>query len=153
MIGGVTVVRCSRDDAMFFTSDAEKEGINEGLGSLLSFSPYLTFSLERATYGVRLFEKIASLQLSHSVVLSLTAANLRCDPVICAGDWKEKLASILLEPFVAHFKYAKDQVSKGGVNGLDEYSNKSAASGYKGWSSTCPRNKKGSASKRAMLGL
>ncbi|GKB57130.1 hypothetical protein Tco_0913316 [Tanacetum coccineum] len=125
MIGGVTVVRCSRDDAMFFTSDAEKEGINEGLGSLLSFSPYLTFSLERATYG------IASLQLSHSVVLSLTAANLRCDPVICAGDWKEKLASILLEPFVAHFKYAKDQVSKGGVNGLDEYSNKSAASGYK----------------------
>ncbi|GJY74893.1 protein STRUBBELIG-receptor family 8 [Tanacetum coccineum] len=132
-------------------------------------------------------QKIASLQLSHSVVLSLTAANLRCDLVICNGDWKEELAYGLLEPFVAHLKYAKDQLSKGGnsikhsapdpafwftvqrfvrfvstpeilerfitiereianidcsiltnvpsdsqsVNGLDEYSNKSAASAYK----------------------
>ncbi|PWA79831.1 hypothetical protein CTI12_AA202640 (chloroplast) [Artemisia annua] len=39
-----------------------------------------------------------------------------CDLVICAGDCKEKLASGLLEPFVAHLKYAKDQVSKGGYS-------------------------------------
>ncbi|GJX91349.1 hypothetical protein Tco_0344675 [Tanacetum coccineum] len=78
---------------------------------------------------------IASLQLSHSVVLSFTAANIRrCDLVICAGDCKEKLASGLLEPFVAHLKYAEDQfdVTFGCVNGLDEYSNKSAAYAYKG---------------------
>lgn len=42
--------------------------------------------------------------------------NGRCDLVICAGDCKEKLASGLLEPFVAHLEYAKDQVSKGGYS-------------------------------------
>ncbi|GJV64562.1 COP1-interacting protein 7, partial [Tanacetum coccineum] len=64
----------------------------------------------------RQYIQIASLQLSHSIVLSLTAANLRCDLVICVADCKEKLASGLLEPFVAHLKYAKDQVSKGGYS-------------------------------------
>nr|GEX23549.1 DNA/RNA polymerases superfamily protein [Tanacetum cinerariifolium] len=49
-------------------------------------------------------------------LFQLTPTRTRCDLVICAGDCKEKLASGLLEPFVAHLKYAKDQVSKGGYS-------------------------------------
>ncbi|GJS68277.1 COP1-interacting protein 7-like protein isoform X1 [Tanacetum coccineum] len=101
----------------------------------------------------RQYIQIASLQLSHSIVLSLTAANLRCISTLNAknasslvdrslglqenlinstemlaaipsenGTWfinvprPVKLASGLLEPFVAHLKYTKDQVSKGGYS-------------------------------------
>lgn len=40
----------------------------------------------------------------------------RCDLVIFAGNKSEKLASGLLEPFLSHLKYAKDQIPKGGYS-------------------------------------
>ncbi|XP_024959696.1 COP1-interacting protein 7-like [Cynara cardunculus var. scolymus] len=49
-------------------------------------------------------------------LFQLTPTRTRCDLVICAGDFKEKLASGLLEPFIAHLKFAKDQISKGGYS-------------------------------------
>ncbi|KAI3702877.1 hypothetical protein L6452_28630 [Arctium lappa] len=54
-------------------------------------------------------------QLDYAL-FQLTPTRTRCDLVICAGDCKEKLASGLLEPFVAHLKFAKDQISKGGYS-------------------------------------
>ncbi|GJZ00372.1 tubulin gamma-1 chain [Tanacetum coccineum] len=51
----------------------------------------------------------------------------RCDLVICAADCKEKLESGLLEPFVCSSQVRK----RPSVNGLDEFSNKSAAFAYK----------------------
>nr|XP_043628081.1 COP1-interacting protein 7-like [Erigeron canadensis] len=49
-------------------------------------------------------------------LFQLTPTRTRCDLVICAGDCKEKIASGLLEPFNAHCKFVKDQVSKGGYS-------------------------------------
>lgn len=49
-------------------------------------------------------------------LFQLTPTRTRCDLVICAGDCKEKLTSGLLEPFIAHLKFAKDQISKGGYS-------------------------------------
>ena len=40
----------------------------------------------------------------------------RCDLVVFCGRRSEKLASGLLEPFVAHLQYAKDQIPKGGYS-------------------------------------
>ncbi|KAI3804806.1 hypothetical protein L1987_26625 [Smallanthus sonchifolius] len=49
-------------------------------------------------------------------LFQLTPTRTRCDLIICAGDCKEKLASGLLEPFISHLKFAKDEISKGGYS-------------------------------------
>lgn len=51
-----------------------------------------------------------------SILFQLTPTRTRCDLVIFAGNKNEKLASGLLEPFLSHLKYAKDQISKGGYS-------------------------------------
>lgn len=40
----------------------------------------------------------------------------RCDLVVVSGGKTEKLASGLVEPFIAHLKFAKDQIPKGGYS-------------------------------------
>ncbi|CAI9263618.1 unnamed protein product [Lactuca saligna] len=54
-------------------------------------------------------------QLDYAL-FQLTPTRTRCDLVICVGDCKEKLASGLLSPFIAHLQFAKDQISKGGYS-------------------------------------
>lgn len=50
-------------------------------------------------------------------LFQLTPTRTRCDLVIYAvGGGNEKLGSGLLEPFLAHLKSAKDQISKGGYS-------------------------------------
>ncbi|XP_076889321.1 COP1-interacting protein 7-like [Bidens hawaiensis] len=49
-------------------------------------------------------------------LFQLTPTRTRCDLIICAGDCKEKLASGLLEPFISHLKFAKDEAAKGGYS-------------------------------------
>jgi hypothetical protein len=40
----------------------------------------------------------------------------RCDLVVIANGRKEKIASGLLNPFVAHLKVAQQQIAKGGYS-------------------------------------
>ncbi|KAK3190352.1 hypothetical protein Dsin_029913 [Dipteronia sinensis] len=49
-----------------------------------------------------------------SVVFQLTPTRTRCDLVILANGKTEKIASGLLNPFLAHLKTAQDQMAKGG---------------------------------------
>ncbi|WOL16743.1 hypothetical protein Cni_G25531 [Canna indica] len=51
-----------------------------------------------------------------SAVFQLTPTRTRCDLVIIANGKKEKLASGLLTPFLAHLKTAQDQIDKGGYS-------------------------------------
>lgn len=51
-----------------------------------------------------------------SAVFQLTPTRTRCDLIIVANDKKEKIASGLLNPFLAHLKIAQDQVDKGGYS-------------------------------------
>ncbi|GFP83376.1 hypothetical protein PHJA_000481000 [Phtheirospermum japonicum] len=55
-----------------------------------------------------------------SVVFQLTPTRTRCDLIIIANDKKEKIASGLLNPFLAHLKTAQDQIAKGGYSILLE---------------------------------
>ncbi|KAL6526610.1 hypothetical protein OROGR_015700 [Orobanche gracilis] len=55
-----------------------------------------------------------------SAVFQLTPTRTRCDLIITANDKKEKIASGLLNPFIAHLKTAQDQISKGGYSILLE---------------------------------
>lgn len=50
------------------------------------------------------------------ILFQLTPTRTRCDLVIFAGKLNEKLAYGLLEPFIAHLRSAKDQISKGGYS-------------------------------------
>ncbi|GMH05657.1 hypothetical protein Nepgr_007497 [Nepenthes gracilis] len=50
------------------------------------------------------------------VLFQLTPTRTRCDLVIFAGKWNEKLAHGLLEPFLSHLRSAKDQIAKGGYS-------------------------------------
>ncbi|KAK9674063.1 hypothetical protein RND81_12G208600 [Saponaria officinalis] len=50
------------------------------------------------------------------VLFHLTPTRTRCDLVIFSGKLNEKLAYGLLEPFIAHLRSAKDQISKGGYS-------------------------------------
>ncbi|KAH9626504.1 hypothetical protein KSS87_022131 [Heliosperma pusillum] len=50
------------------------------------------------------------------VLFHLTPTRTRCDLVIFAEKSNEKLAYGLLEPFIAHLRSAKDQISKGGYS-------------------------------------
>uniref|UniRef100_A0A0E0D0H8 COP1-interacting protein-related n=1 Tax=Oryza meridionalis TaxID=40149 RepID=A0A0E0D0H8_9ORYZ len=49
-----------------------------------------------------------------SAVFQLTPTRTRCDLVVIANGRKEKIASGLLNPFVAHLKVAQQQIAKGG---------------------------------------
>ncbi|KAG6393958.1 hypothetical protein SASPL_144534 [Salvia splendens] len=49
-------------------------------------------------------------------LFQLTPTRTRCDLIVFCGKRSEKLASGLLEPFVAHLQYAKDQIPKGGYS-------------------------------------
>ncbi|KAK3126919.1 hypothetical protein QOZ80_7AG0565180 [Eleusine coracana subsp. coracana] len=51
-----------------------------------------------------------------AVVFQLTPTRTRFDLVLVANGRKEKLASGLLKPFLAHLKAAQDQISKGGYS-------------------------------------
>lgn len=51
-----------------------------------------------------------------SVVFQLTPTRTRCDLFIIANDKKEKIASGLLTPFLAHLRTAQDQIAKGGYS-------------------------------------
>ncbi|KAL6991022.1 hypothetical protein U1Q18_009145 [Sarracenia purpurea var. burkii] len=50
------------------------------------------------------------------VLFQLTPTRTRCDLVVVCGGISEKLASGLVEPFVSHLKFAKDQIPKGGYS-------------------------------------
>ncbi|XP_060181901.1 COP1-interacting protein 7 [Lycium barbarum] len=58
--------------------------------------------------------------LLDSVVFQLTPTRTRCDLFIIANDKKEKIASGLLTPFLAHLGTAQDQIAKGGYSILLE---------------------------------
>nr|XP_043632952.1 COP1-interacting protein 7 [Erigeron canadensis] len=53
-----------------------------------------------------------------SAVFQLTPTRTRCDLYIIANDKKEKIASGLLNPFIAHLKTAQDQIAEGGYSVL-----------------------------------
>ncbi|KAL2463572.1 COP1-interacting protein-related [Forsythia ovata] len=55
-----------------------------------------------------------------SAVFQLTPTRTRCDFIIISNDKKEKIASGLLNPFLAHLKTAQDQNAKGGYTILLE---------------------------------
>ncbi|XP_073302642.1 COP1-interacting protein 7-like isoform X1 [Primulina huaijiensis] len=49
-------------------------------------------------------------------LFQLTPTRTRCDLVVFSGKISEKIASGLVEPFISHLNYAKDQISKGGYS-------------------------------------
>ncbi|URD78469.1 hypothetical protein MUK42_05409 [Musa troglodytarum] len=51
-----------------------------------------------------------------SAVFQLTPTRTRCDLIIIANGKTEKIASGLLNPFLAHLKTAQDQIAKGGYS-------------------------------------
>ncbi|CAM0878148.1 unnamed protein product [Alopecurus aequalis] len=55
-----------------------------------------------------------------SAAFQLTPTRTRCDLVVTANGKKEKIASGLLNPFVAHLKAAQEQIAKGGYTILLE---------------------------------
>uniref|UniRef100_A0A5B7B089 COP1-interacting protein 7 n=1 Tax=Davidia involucrata TaxID=16924 RepID=A0A5B7B089_DAVIN len=55
-----------------------------------------------------------------SAIFQLTPTRTRCDLIIIANEKTEKIASGLLNPFLAHLKTAQDQIAKGGYTILLE---------------------------------
>ncbi|CAA7045466.1 unnamed protein product [Microthlaspi erraticum] len=51
-----------------------------------------------------------------SVVFQLTPTRTRCDLLVTANGKTEKIATGLIDPFLAHLKTAQDQVAKGGYS-------------------------------------
>ncbi|KAL3648768.1 hypothetical protein CASFOL_005171 [Castilleja foliolosa] len=51
-----------------------------------------------------------------AAVFQLTPTRTRCNLFLIANDKKEKIASGLLNPFIAHLKAAQDQIAKGGYS-------------------------------------
>nr|XP_009401935.1 PREDICTED: uncharacterized protein LOC103985817 isoform X2 [Musa acuminata subsp. malaccensis] len=51
-----------------------------------------------------------------SLVFQLTPTRTRCDLIIIANGKRQKIASGLLTPFLAHLKFAQDQIAKGGYS-------------------------------------
>ncbi|CAL9095020.1 unnamed protein product [Musa textilis] len=51
-----------------------------------------------------------------SLVFQLTPTRTRCDLIIIANGKTHKIASGLLTPFLAHLKFAQDQIAKGGYS-------------------------------------
>ncbi|XP_047315015.1 COP1-interacting protein 7-like [Impatiens glandulifera] len=58
--------------------------------------------------------------LLDSAIFHLTPTRTRCDLLITANGKTEKIASGLLNPFLAHLKTAQDQIAKGGYSILLE---------------------------------
>ncbi|KAH9626457.1 hypothetical protein KSS87_004958 [Heliosperma pusillum] len=54
--------------------------------------------------------------LIDSIAFQLTPTRTRCDLVITANGKTEKIASGLLDPFLAHLKAAQEQIGKGGYS-------------------------------------
>lgn len=54
----------------------------------------------------------------------------RCDLIIIVNGKKEKIASGLLDPFLAHLKTAQDQIAKGGYSIVLEPDPQSVASWF-----------------------
>ncbi|GFZ03094.1 disease resistance protein [Actinidia rufa] len=54
--------------------------------------------------------------LLDSALFQLTPTRTRCDLVVVCGGKSEKIASGLVEPFLCHLKFAKDQIPKGGYS-------------------------------------
>ncbi|XP_022849425.1 COP1-interacting protein 7-like isoform X2 [Olea europaea var. sylvestris] len=69
---------------------------------------------------MRLGEKMKPSTRLSSAVFQLTPTRTRCDLIIISNDKKEKIASGLLNPFLAHLKTAQDQNAKGGYTLLLE---------------------------------
>nr|GMD59767.1 COP1-interacting protein 7 [Ipomoea batatas] len=65
-----------------------------------------------------------------SVVFHLTPTRTRCHLIIIANGKKEKIASGLLNPFLAHLKTAQDQIAKGGYSIVLEPDPQSVASWF-----------------------
>ncbi|KAL3812457.1 hypothetical protein ACJIZ3_013725 [Penstemon smallii] len=65
-----------------------------------------------------------------SAVFQLTPTRTRFDLIIKAYEKKEKIASGLLEPFLAHLKTAQDQIAKGGYSILLEPKTESDAAWF-----------------------
>ncbi|XP_019181523.1 PREDICTED: uncharacterized protein LOC109176520 isoform X2 [Ipomoea nil] len=65
-----------------------------------------------------------------SVVFHLTPTRTRCDLIIIANGKKEKIASGLLNPFLAHLKTAQDQIAKAGYSIVLEPDPQSVASWF-----------------------
>lgn len=61
-------------------------------------------------------EEMKSTTRLDSAVFHLTPTRTRCDLFIIANGKKEKIASGLLNPFLAHLKTARDQIEKGGYS-------------------------------------
>lgn len=74
-----------------------------------SFVPSFMFCFEFHSLQVRI-----TYAYSHALFFSFKFC--RCDLVIFAGRTSEKLASGLLQPFLMHLKFAKDQISKCGYS-------------------------------------
>ncbi|KAA8548827.1 hypothetical protein F0562_000511 [Nyssa sinensis] len=55
-----------------------------------------------------------------SAIFQLTPTRTRCDLIITANGKTEKIATGLLNPFLAHLKTAQDQIAKGGYSILLE---------------------------------
>ncbi|KAL6954946.1 hypothetical protein U1Q18_044388 [Sarracenia purpurea var. burkii] len=55
-----------------------------------------------------------------SAIFQLTPTRTRCDLIVTANGKTEKIASGLLNPFLAHLKTAQDQIAKGGYSILLE---------------------------------
>ncbi|KAI3986778.1 hypothetical protein MKX01_039752 [Papaver californicum] len=49
-------------------------------------------------------------------LFQLTPTRTRCDLVVFSGNKNEKIASGLLDPFISHLRYAKEQIPKGGYS-------------------------------------
>ncbi|KAJ9537146.1 hypothetical protein OSB04_029879 [Centaurea solstitialis] len=64
--------------------------------------------------------KLRYIHILHSFILLIRKRITRCDLYIVANDKKEKIASGLLSPFIAHLKTAQDQIAQGGYSVLLE---------------------------------
>ncbi|KAL4287250.1 hypothetical protein AHAS_Ahas19G0167400 [Arachis hypogaea] len=54
--------------------------------------------------------------LDYASILGLIHFLCGCELVVFCGGVREKIASGLLEPFVSHLKFVKDEISKGGYS-------------------------------------
>lgn len=78
----------------------------------------MTFITKRSREKNSDFEGMKSKTRLDSAVFQLTPTRTRCDLYIIANDSKEKIASGLLNPFIAHLKAAQDQIAQGGYSVL-----------------------------------
>ncbi|KAI3814407.1 hypothetical protein L1987_19162 [Smallanthus sonchifolius] len=78
----------------------------------------IIFSFFVCKSNCRAFAGMKSKTRLDSAVFQLTPTRTRCDLYIIANGKKEKIASGLLNPFIAHLKAAQDQIAEGGYSVL-----------------------------------